>query len=94
MGIYSDGNVYGILIELNGKKMFLKTSLVKFTEDELREAKSVYEALTAEEKQKASISFYISCSSTYDSPNAESFMAWFPSSNDILEKLLATSSLL
>ena len=94
MGIYSDGNVYGILIDLNGTSLFLKTSLVKFSEDELREAKAVYEALTAEEKQKASISFYISCCNTYDSPNAESYMAWYPSSNDILERVLATSSLL
>jgi len=94
MEIYSDGNVYGILIELKGKRLFLKTALVKFSEDELREAKAVYDALIAEEKQKASISFYISCSSTYDSPNAESFMAWFPSSSDILERVLAASSLL
>jgi len=96
MGIYSDGNIYGINISLEVDSFFTdlynKIYPTKMNSEQIQEAKAVYNKLTISEKNKLTIRFYTSCSSTYDESSAP-FMSWFPGTIGELEKLFSESDI-
>lgn len=96
MGIYSDGNIYGIAISLQVDsfftELFNKTYPTAMTCDQIQEAKAIYDKLTEGEKDSLNIRFYTSCSSTYDLASAP-FMSWFPGDLTSLEKLFSEGSI-
>jgi len=85
MGIYSDGNVYGVRLVLYDSILFEQTYNHIMTYSELEKLKQIYENLTTEEKEAISIWFYTLCSTTL---GAHSIMCWFPGNKVLLEKLL------
>ena len=85
MGIYSDGNVYGVRLVLNNDIVFEETYDHIMRLSELEKVKDVYEPLTAEEKTAMNIWFYTLCSSTL---GTDSITCWFPGNKVLLEKLL------
>jgi len=87
MGIYSDGKIYGVSLILEDRTIFELTSTEILNLDEIHAIKEKYDELTNEQKNNTIIRFYTSCSSTYDN-NTDSFMCWFPGSQDALERLL------
>lgn len=89
MGIYSDGNVYGLRLVLNDDILFEERYDHKMTMIELQNVKKCYEMMTLEEKNAINICFYTLCSTTYTTAN--SIMCWFPANKVLLEKLLNES---
>lgn len=90
MGIYSDGNVYGVSWELRyvDYKMNLKyekTFTSKLNLDQIQEIKNDFEKLSEEERSECFISFYTSVTDTYGSSG--SYMTWFPGDKAYLELL-------
>jgi hypothetical protein len=96
MGIYSDGNIYGIAISLQVgsyfSELFNKIYPAVMTCEQIQEAKTMYDKLTEGEKSSLNIRFYTSCSSTYDLASAP-FMSWFPGDLISLEKLFTEGSM-
>jgi len=92
MGIYSDGNIYGIAISLQVDtfytELFNKIYPTKMTYEQIQEAQILYNKLTEGEKNSLHIRFYTSCSSTYDEGTVP-FMSWFPGDIATLEKLFS-----
>jgi hypothetical protein len=86
MPIYSDGNIYGILIKYNDKKLFEKIYKNKINEDDIDEFELFYNNLTDIEKDIIDITFYTKCTASYNENN--SFMCWIPGNRETLEKLL------
>lgn len=97
MGIYSDGNIYGIAISLQVDlfytELFNKIYPTKMTCEQIKEVQIFYNKLTAGEKDNLHIRFYTSCSSTYNE-DVEPFMSWFPGDIATLEKLFSESNVL
>lgn len=95
MGIYSDGNIYGIAISLQVDsfftELFNKIYPAVMTCEQIQEAKAIYDKLNEGEKSSLNIRFYTSCSSTYDLASA-AFMSWFPGDLVTLEKLFSEGS--
>jgi hypothetical protein len=89
MGIYSDGKIYGVSLILDDRTIFELTSTEILNLDEIHMVKENYYELTNKQKNNTIIRFYMSCSSTYNS-NTDSFMTWFPGSQDVLERLFAS----
>lgn len=90
MGIYSDGNVYGVSWELRyvDYKMNLKYEKIftsKLNLDQIQEIKNDFEKLSEEERSECVISFYTSVTDTYGSSG--SYMIWFPGDKTYLELL-------
>ena len=91
MGIYSDGNVYGVSWEIwddeyinlliNYEKMYLK----KMNLDQIKEIQEEFEKLTEIERSNCSIQYYTSVTDTYGSSG--SYMTWFPGNRQSLELL-------
>ena len=96
MGIYSDGNIYGISISLQigsyFSELFNKIYPTVMTCEQIQEAKDIYDKLTESEKSTLNIRFYTNCSSTYDLVSAP-FMSWFPGDLVSLEKLFSEGSI-
>jgi len=86
MPIYSDGNIYGISIKQNYKKLFEKIYEDKINKDNLDKFIVFYDNLTEIEKETMIITFYTKCTATYNDNN--SFMCWIPGNRETLEKLL------
>ena len=89
MGIYSDGNVYGVCFSLNEDIILEKKYEEIITPIQIQEIKEFYNKLTIEEKNIVIIRFYTACSSTYELESSK-FMTWFPSDKNLLEKLFNT----
>jgi len=89
MGIYSDGNIYGLSISVQSDneliEVFNKTYSEKMSFEHFRLAKIVYDKIKEDDKKKLDIRFYTSCSSTYEMNNLE-FMHWFPGTLASLEE--------
>jgi hypothetical protein len=96
MGIYSDGNIYGIVLSLEVDSFFTdiynKVYPTKMNCEQIQEAKAVYDKLTINEKYRLTIRFYTSCSSTYNE-SCVPFMSWFPGTIGELEKLFSESDI-
>lgn len=93
MGIYSDGNIYGISIDLkndtnNFSELFNKIYSEIMTAEQIQEAKLVYLSINEADKLNLSVRFYTSCTTTYDVYSTP-FMSWFPSDVVTLEKLFS-----
>ena len=93
MGIYSDGNIYGISIDLKNDKnnfseLFNKIYSEIMTAEQIQEAKLVYLSINEADKLNLSVRFYTSCTTTYDVYSTP-FMSWFPSDVVTLEKLFS-----
>ena len=87
MGIYSDGNVYGISLVLNHNVLFEEKYEEPVRPDQLDYAKDCYSKLNEEEKDVLTIHFYTKCSTTYSLRNTEEFFAWFPATKQMLVKM-------
>ena len=87
MGIYSNGDVYGISFFLNNTIIFERKYDEKLLLNQILEIKEFYEKLSFENKNELLISFYTSCSSTYSITETESFMSWMPGDTKLLQKL-------
>ena len=96
MGIYSDGNIYGISISMqvgtNLTEIFNKSNSYVMTSEQIQEATAIYDKLTEGEKSSLKIRFYTSCSSTYELASTP-FMSWFPADLASLEKLFADANI-
>jgi hypothetical protein len=86
MPIYSDGNVYGILIKLHDKTLFNKIYKNKITVEEVNEFIIFYDNLSEFERYTMTITFYTKCTASYN--ENKSFMCWIPGNRETLEKLL------
>ena len=87
MGIYSNGDVYAVSLFLNNTIIFERKYDEKLIFNQILEIKEFYEKLSLEDKNKLSISFYTSCSSTYNVIETELFMSWLPGDRKELQKL-------
>ena len=91
MGIYNDGNVYGVGWRLyDGEtelvRHFEKTYPEKMTLEQIQEVKEQYDLLTYIEQNNITIRFFTSCSSTYDA-GSPPYMSWWPGDKLQLTKL-------
>lgn len=94
MGIYSDGNVYGVcwnMCDASDKsvKYFEKTCPKKINLEQIREIKNEYDKLTETECNSAIFKIYTCCSSTYDSGT---FMSWFPADKSSIEDIFVNGN--
>jgi hypothetical protein len=78
MGVYSDGNIYGVSFMIDGETIFQKVFNESMDSAQKQEVRAAYNALKEEQREKIHIYFYASCGSTYDLDPPDSFMAWFP----------------
>jgi hypothetical protein len=90
MGIYSDGNVYGVSWELRDDdyKLILryeKIYLKKLTLEQMKEIQEEFEKCSEEQRAACSIQYYTSVTDTYGSDG--SYMTWFPGNRQSLEQL-------
>jgi hypothetical protein len=97
MGIYNDGKIYGVSLEIydssgNLIKQFEKTYTEQLKVSQIEEIKAGYEQFTEEEKKKLCVRFYTSISTTYDLGISDNFgsssMGWWSGSRTQLEELL------
>ena len=93
MGIYSDGNVYGIGWKLydnnfDEKVIFERIYSVKtkMTMSQIQEVKEQYDKLSDDERRTATYRFYTSISDTYGDC-ATPYMSWWPVNRKTLEEL-------
>ena len=91
MGIYSDGNIYGIMFSLNDNVLFERRHEEKLNRQHIQEVKDYYGSLSDEVKNKMIILFYTYCSSSYDMIETSKFMSWFPGNKETLEKLISSA---
>jgi hypothetical protein len=87
MGIYSDGKAYGVNLIIDGVSVYKKLYEEPMAGDQIREVKVFFDTIT--DKNTISVRFYINASSTY---GPGTFMAWYPASLELLEKLFMNSS--
>ena len=88
MGIYSDGKVYGISLKLDHEIVFMKKYSYEMGNIEIQDVRDIYNTLTGEQKQHINVSFFTSCSTTYEVSENKS-MTWFPGSINMLETLFS-----
>ena len=93
MGIYSDGNVYGIKWTtydrlFDEKVIFERIYSVKekMTMSQIQEVKEQYEKLSEDDKRGATYRFYTSISDTYGDC-FEPYMGWWTGNRKTLEEL-------
>ena len=90
MGIYSNGNIFGIMMyNFNDDDISNTLFEEKYDEimshEQMREAYLFYNEL--HDKNNISFKIYTECSSTLNKYDKENFMAWYPISlNEFLEK--------
>jgi hypothetical protein len=88
MGIYySHRKIYGISFKLDNEILFEKTYTDEMNLIEIQEVKDIYDNLTYAQMRTIHIRFYISCSSTYDISERETFLSWVPANTRMLENL-------
>lgn len=84
MGVYSDGNIYGVSFMLDGETIFQKVFKEPMDSLQKQGVHAAYNALKQEQREKIHIYFYASCASTYVLDPPDSFMAWFPTDYKML----------
>jgi hypothetical protein len=91
MGIYNDGNIYGVCWciydsqdNLLRRVEHVYTSKLGF--EQIEEIRADYNKLTPIERLFAKIKIYTRCVTTYD-PHAIEFMCWVPKTIQFLEQL-------
>ena len=90
MGLYNDGNIYGVswvlrndVDEITNK--YEKTRHIKLTKEDIAEIKVEYDKLTESEKNRiADIKFYTCGSDTY---GPGSYMCWWTGDRERLHEL-------
>ena len=92
MGIYPDGNIYGIswtiydhLFDEKAKFERIYSVKTKMTAEQIQEIKEEYEKLSEDEQRTANYRVYTSVSDTYGNP--EPYMMWWTGSKRMLEEL-------
>jgi hypothetical protein len=90
MGIYSDGQVYGVSLSFHDTIVFEEMYATKLTIIQVQKIKDFYNTLTNEQKDSVIIRFYTLCTSTCELSQRGQDMYWWPANKDILEKLFAT----
>ena len=88
MGIYSDGNIYGVMFSLNDTVLFERRYEEKLTKEHMQEVKDYFGSLSDQDKNKINILFYTYCSSSYNIIETSKFMSWFPGNKQTLKKLI------
>jgi hypothetical protein len=91
MGIYPDGNIYGVswtiydsLFEEKSKFERIYSVKTKMTTEQIQEIKEEYEKLSEDEKRTANYRVYTSVSDTY---GPEPYMMWWTGNKRMLEEL-------
>lgn len=95
MGIYTDGNVYGVkweIIDVNNEivSIFEKTHTQKLNMEQIQEIKTFYDRPILEGCRRGCIHFYTKCDSTYEcglSNMSTSCMMWVSGTKVLLEEL-------
>jgi hypothetical protein len=95
MGIYSDGNVYGVRLRQYQMSPVEEPDILlhtferiypsKMTVQHIEEIKEQYDLLNRDDT-RIIVSFYTSCTDTYDD-TGESYMCWWPGDTDRLKEL-------
>lgn len=91
MGIYYDGNVYGIGWELYNEDYtqmiikFEKQYKEKMTPEQIQEVQSDYDKLSDTEKDKCTYYVLTSCTTTYDINNTDNYICIYSISKERLE---------
>ena len=87
MGIYNDGNIYGVLW-VRDANVFEKKQNTILTKEDIAEIKAEYDKLTeSEQNMITAVKFYTCCSDTY---GPESYMNWWPGDIERLHELFDT----
>ena len=90
MGLYNDGNIYGVLWVLQNEadettNTYEKKQDTKLTKENIAEIKAEYDKLTETDKNRiAVIKFYTYCSDTY---GPDSYMSWWTGDKERLNEL-------
>ena len=94
MGIYPDGNIYGVswiiydrLFDEKSKFERIYSVKTKMTTEQIQEIKEEYEKLSEDERRTAKYRVYTSVSDTYGNP--ESYMMWWTANKRTLEELFS-----
>lgn len=69
MGIYSDGQIYGVLLAINEDILYDKKYEEKINIYQLQELKEIYNKINDEDKETLIIRFYTLITSTYEYNN-------------------------
>lgn len=92
MGIYPDGNVYGVgwtiyddLFDEKSNFERIYSVKTKMTAEQIKEVEEEYNKLSEDERRTAKYRVYTSVSDTYGSP--EPYMMWWTVNKKILEEL-------
>lgn len=88
MGIYSNGQIYGVLLVLNEDILYDKKYEGKINIYQLQELKEIYNKINDEDKEKLIIRFYTLTTSTYEYNNITPFLSLFPGNKELLKKLI------
>ena len=91
MGIYNDGNIYGVCwciydAQDNLIRRVEHAFQNKLNSKQIEEIKTDYNMLTPIERMFSKIKFYTKCTSSYDAHVGE-FMLWIPGTVKRLEQL-------
>ena len=97
MGIYSDGNVYGVYWNIYDESdklltRFEKTYPEKMTLDQIQEIKVEYDKLTESDFTNIQFGFYTKCTTTF-SDDMGTFMSWFPGTKERIEELFSNGDI-
>jgi len=92
MGIYTDGNVYGVYMSIfNDEGDFIvvldKKYDAKMTAEQVLEVKTEYDKLDEDIKKEVRIQFHVLCNTSYEIENSFPFMSLWPGSLAMLEEL-------
>lgn len=93
MGIYPDGNIYGVswtiyysLFDEKVKFERIFSVKTKMTAEQIQEIKEEYEKLSEYERRIANYRVYTSISDTYGD-SSQPYMSWWPGNKKMLEEL-------
>ena len=92
MGIYTDGNVYGVYIytyddDDNLTVLLDKKYDAKMTTEQIIEVKTEFDNLSEDIRKEMRIQFHVSCTTSYELHNNTPFMCLWPGSQTMLEEL-------
>jgi len=101
MGIYSDGNIYGVYWFIHDEsgavvKEYDKKYKKKMGREEIAEISEEYNKLSEDTKQSIRVKFYTKYTSTYEiglSDQGDSEISLWPGSRAMLEDLLANGDI-
>jgi hypothetical protein len=91
MGIYGDGAVYGVSLAIGSRSIVERKYDQQMNGPQIQEIKTLYDALSTEDKQNMSVRFYTSAVTTYEHESMSSFMTWFPGTRSTLGMLFRST---